>query len=88
MNETALLEEGLVEVAKGTVTTYEGASIEVLGGAYLSPEGVLRTTTELLRLRARAAEVDELPRVLPVVVCTAGLIGLALGYWLGRRGDD
>ena len=80
--------QNMVEVASATVRTYDGDSLEVQGGAWLAPEEVLRTTNEIERLRARAAEQDALTKVLPVLICTAGLAGLALGFWLGRRRDD
>ncbi|MBE2251392.1 MAG: hypothetical protein IAE78_17765 [Myxococcus sp.] len=79
------VDENLVEVESGVVKTFDGEAIEVRGGAYLSPEGVLRTTAELQRLRSRVIEQDELPSLLPIVACTTALAGLALGYWLGRR---
>lgn len=88
MSDSILGEDGLVEVASGTVTTYDGEAVEVVGGAYLSPENVLRATTELQRLRQRARESDELPRVLPVLLVTAGFVGAAIGFWLGRRTID
>lgn len=80
--------ENVLEVDRATVTTYEGESLEVQGGAWLSPEAVLRTTSELERLRRRAIEQDQVPKLIPALVLGAGLVGLAVGYWLGRRRDD
>lgn len=84
----ALQLENVVEVDRATVTTWDGESLEVHGGAWLSPEAVLRTTGELERLRRRAFEQDQVPKVIPALVLGAGLVGLAVGFWLGRRGDD
>ena len=78
-------DENVVEVAKARVERFDGAAIEVQGGAYLSPEAVLRTTNELARLRARSAELDQVPRIVPLALIGAGLAGFAVGYWLGRK---
>lgn len=85
---STLMLENVVEVDHAKLTTYDGDSLEVQGGAWLSPEAVLRTTNELDRLRRRAAEQDAIPKVLPAVLVGAGLVGLAIGFWLGRRDDD
>ncbi|MBL8919375.1 MAG: hypothetical protein JNJ54_10975 [Myxococcaceae bacterium] len=87
MSGTLML-ENVVEVERAELTTFDGESLEVQGGAWLSPEAVLRTTSELDRLRRRAAEQDAIPKVLPAVLLGAGLVGLAVGFWLGRRTDD
>ncbi len=78
-------DETVVEVASARVERFDGPAIEVQGGAYLSPEAVLRTTTELARLRARSAELDQVPRIVPLALIGAGLAGFAVGYWLGRK---
>ncbi len=79
------MEENVVEVESAVVRTFDGEALEVRGGAYLTPEAVLRTTAELSRLRARVIEQDQLPNLVPIVACSAGLAGVVLGYWLGRR---
>lgn len=73
------------EVKKGILHSYDGEPHEVEGGAYLSPEVYLRTTAELDKLRQRHVESSAL---MPALVFGAGLLGLAAGFWLGRRGDD
>jgi hypothetical protein len=75
------MDSNVLEVSSAVVHTPEGESIEVQGGAYLSPEAFLTTSAELSRLRERAAETT------PVVglLLSAALVGLAAGYWLGRR---
>jgi hypothetical protein len=78
-------DESVIEVAKARVETFDGAAREVSGGAYLTPEAVLRTTNELSRLRARSKELDQVPRVVPLALIGAGLAGFAVGYWLGRK---
>lgn len=79
------MEDAVVEVESGTVKTFDGEAIEVHGGAYLPPQAFLRATTELQRLRARVVEQDQVGSLVPIVACCAGLAGLALGFWLGRR---
>jgi hypothetical protein len=69
----------LIEVATGLLHTPDGEAHEVQGGAYLTPEAYLMTNAELGKLRAR----DEASLV-PVIL-GAALLGLAAGYWLGRR---
>ena len=75
----------VVEVESAVVKPFDGEPVEVHGGVYLSPEAFLSTASELERLRERAAEGDQLPRLLPVVACAAGLAGFAVGYWLANR---
>ena len=75
----------LLEVKKGTLQSYDGEPHEVEGGAYLSPEAYLRTSAELEKLRHREVESA---LMMPALVFGAGLLGLAAGFWLGRRGDD
>ncbi len=69
----------LIEVATGVVHTPDGEAHEVVGGAYLSPEVYLTTSAELTALRER-----EVASAIPLVL-GAALIGLTLGFWLGRR---
>lgn len=78
-------ELNVIEVASAVVKTYEGETLEVQGGAWLPPDAVLRTTNELTRLRQRAAEQDTIPKVVPMAFLGAGLVGFAVGYWLGTR---
>lgn len=78
----------VVEVDSALVKTFDGDSIEVRGGVYLPPEALLRTTTELERLRERAALQAQVPNAIPIVACAAGVAGLLIGYWLASRGDD
>ena len=54
---------------------------EVFGGAYLSPEVYLATNAEITSLRER-----EIASTLPLIL-GAGVIGLTIGYLLGRRDD-
>jgi hypothetical protein len=76
----------LLEVKSGVLHTFDGETHEVQGGAYLTPEGFLATSAELDRLRAHYAESQSNRGV--VLVLGAALLGLAAGYWLGRRRDD
>lgn len=78
--------DSLFEVKKGVVHSYDGEPHEVEGGAYLSPEAYLRTSAELEQLR-RWKSADS-SRTMPALVFSAALLGLAAGFWLGRRGDD
>ncbi len=78
----------LIEVSSGVVNTPDGESHQIHGGAYLSPEAYLRTHAELARLRHQQAEAAA-SKAMPALVIGAGVLGLALGYWLGSRsGDD
>jgi hypothetical protein len=81
------MDSELIEVASGVVTTPDGQSHQVLGGAYLPPGEFLRTNAELERLRQRDAEAAA-SNALPLMVIGAGLIGLAAGYWLGRESTE
>jgi hypothetical protein len=76
----------LLEVNKGVVNTFDGAAHEVEGGAYLSPEAYLRMNAELEQLRKRREA--EASSTVPMLVVGAALLGLAAGYFLGRRGDE
>jgi hypothetical protein len=75
----------LLEVKKGVLQSYDGEPHEVEGGAYLSPEAYLRTSAELEKLRHREVESS---MTMPALVFGAALLGLAAGFWLGRRGDE
>lgn len=79
------METELLEVKKGVLHTFDGEPHEVEGGAYLSPEAYLRTQGELEKLRQRHVESSV---VTPVLVLGAVLLGVAAGFWLGRRGED
>ncbi len=72
----------LIEVSTAVVHTPDGESKEVFGGAYLPPESYLTLNAELNALRAR-----EVSSVAPLLLA-AGLIGVGLGYWFGRRDAD
>ena len=74
----------VVEVKQATLSTFEGESFEVHGGAYLSPEAYLTTEAELTRLRAKQAQLEERGTLVPSLILGAALMGLAAGYWLGR----
>ena len=78
MNPTVL------EVKTAVVHTWDGEAHEVHGGAYLSPEGYLTSSAEVEKLR-RQAEGTAVSLILG-----AALVGLAAGFWLGRRsgGDE
>ena len=78
----------VVEVDSAVVKTFDGASVEVHGGVYLPPQALLRTTTELERLRERAAAQAQVPNAIPIVAVAAGVAGLIIGFWLGSRGGD
>jgi len=75
----------VVEVKSAVVQSFEGESFEVHGGAYLSPEAFLSTESELNRLRQKQADLEQRSHLLPSLVLAAGLLGVAAGYWLGRR---
>ena len=72
----------VLEVKTAVVKTWDDEEHEVHGGAYLSPEGYLTSSGDVERLR-RQAEGTAIS-----LVIGAALIGLAAGYWLGRRGGD
>ncbi len=82
----ARMDPHLLEVKSGVLHGWDGEAHEVHGGAYLSPEGVLATSTELSRLREHHAETRSNKGV--VIVLGAALLGLAAGFWLGRRPRD
>lgn len=79
------MDSSLFEVKKGVLHSYDGEAHEVEGGAYLSPEAYLRTAGELDSLRRRRLEENN--KLLLGMVFGSALLGLAAGYWLGRRGD-
>lgn len=76
------MESELLEVKKGVLHTFDGEPHDVEGGAYLSPEAYLRTLAELDKLRQRHVESSI---ATPLLVLGAALLGVAAGYWLGRR---
>lgn len=78
----------VVEVKSALLQTFDGDSLEVHGGAYLSPEAYLTANAELERLRAQQAENSEKSRLVPTLVLGASLLGLAAGYWFARRSDE
>lgn len=76
----------VLEVKKGVLHSYDGEPHEVEGGAYLSPEAYLRTAAELEQLRER--QLVENGKFITGLIFGSALLGLAAGYWLGRRSDD
>jgi hypothetical protein len=80
------MEPQVIEVRSGVLHTFDGEKHEVQGGVYLSPEAYLSASGELDQLRRRHAAASS--SVLPALVVGTSLLGLAVGYWLGRRGRD
>ena len=78
--------DSLLEIQRGVLHTYDGKKHEVEGGAYISPEAYLTTHAELERLREghRARNSN----LAPALIVGAALLGLAAGFWLGRRSDE
>jgi hypothetical protein len=76
----------VLEVKKGVLHSYDGEPHEVEGGAYLSPEAYLRTAAELDKLRQ--ARMVENGRFITGLIFSSALLGLAAGFWLGRRSGD
>ncbi len=76
----------IVEVRDAQVSTFDGETLQVHGGAYLSPEAWLATEAELTRLREKKKELEEKSLLVPSLVVGAALVGAAIGWWLGR--DD
>lgn len=76
----------VVEVKAAQVSTFDGETLEVQGGAYLSPEAWLSHDAELRRLREAKAQSEATSLVVPTLVFGAALFGAAVGYWLAR--DD
>lgn len=81
------MEQNLLEVATGTVKTPDGELHQIHGGAYLTPEAFLHTQAELEKLRQAQADAAA-SKLIPALVLGAGVFGLALGLWLGRRSDE
>lgn len=80
------MDTDLLEVKSGVLHTWDGEAHEVLGGAYLPPAAYLTTNSELERLRQHRAAHASMQG--PVLVLGAALLGLAAGFWLGRRSSD
>ena len=80
------MEPQVIEVESGVLHTFDGETHEVHGGVYLSPEAYLSASSELTNLRRRHAA--EASSALPALVVGTSLLGVALGFWLGRRGHD
>lgn len=76
----------VVEVKAAQVSTFDGETLEVQGGAYLSPEAWLSHDAELRRLRDEKAQSEVTSMLVPGLVVGAALLGAAVGYWLAR--DD
>jgi hypothetical protein len=75
----------VVEVKDAVLTDFDGKKVEVSGGVWLSPDEYLRSHHQLEQLKEKHAERE---RSLVPVLIGAALLGAAVGYWLGRRGDD
>ena len=78
--------ESVLEVKTAVVQTFDGEPREVQGGVYLSPEAYLSTEAELQKLRER--RLQESAAIIPAMLFGGALLGLAAGYWLGRRSSD
>lgn len=77
----------VLEVKSGVLQSFDGATYDVQGGAYLSPETFLSTSAELERLRERQNEAAS--KAIPALLLGGALFCFAAGWWLGRRsGDD
>lgn len=76
------MHDAVMEVKKATLTTWDGETVEVEGGAYLTPEAYLATHSELDRFRAKPQ--DAFPTAL---VVGAGLLGFAVGFWIAGRDE-
>ncbi len=72
-----------VEIQSGVLRTYDGEEIQVHGGAYLHPDGLLSTHAEIEKLRNREPPLPSVP-----IILGAALLGLTAGYLLGRRGSE
>lgn len=73
----------LLEVKSGVLTTFDGETVEVQGGAWLPPEAYLTTSAELEKLRRQEAERTN--TLVAGLVLGAALVGVAAGFALGRR---
>lgn len=78
------MDSTVFEVKKGLLHSYDGESHEVEGGAYLSPEAYLTTAAELEQLRRR--RLADSTALITGLVFSSALLGLAAGFWMGRRG--
>lgn len=78
----------VIEVEKATLRTFEGEELEVHGGVYLSPDAFLAESAEKERLKRHEAQLEERSSLVPALVVGAALLGVAAGFWFGRRDDD
>ena len=81
------METELMEISSGVITTPDGASHKIEGGAYLSPEAYLRTHSEMTRLRQQQEDLAA-SNALPMLIVGASVFGLAIGFWLGARSAE
>ena len=82
------MHDEVVEVKEAVLNTFDGDRLEVRGGAYLSPEAWLTSQAELRRLTEKQALLEERSMLVPSVIAGAALLGLAAGFWLGRRSSE
>jgi hypothetical protein len=85
---TALRPGTVIEVANATLRTFDGEELEVHGGVYLSPDAYLAEAAEKERLKRHEAQLAERSSLVPALVVGAALLGVAAGFWFGRRGDE
>lgn len=77
----------VIEVERAVVKTFEGDEVEVHGGVYLSPDAYLASTAELQKLKREDAQLEAQSKLVPALIVGAALLGVAAGYWFGRRDD-
>jgi len=82
------MHDEVVEVKEAVLNTFDGDRLEVHGGAYLSPEAWLTSQAELQRLTERQAQLEERSMLVPSLIAGAALLGIAAGFWLGRRSSE
>jgi hypothetical protein len=78
----------VVEVRVAQVSTFDGETMDVQGGAYLSPEAWLSHDLELRRLREEKAQSDAKSMLVPGLMFGAALLGAAFGYWYARDNEE
>ncbi len=78
----------VVEVRVAQVSTFDGETMDVQGGAYLSPEAWLSHDLELRLLFTQAAQNDARSLLVPGLMFGAALLGAAFGYWYARDNEE